>query len=148
MPAGQPFTRLCQTLARPRYFGRVDLHLHTTFSDGTYSPSEIVDLARRSGLSAIAVTDHDTLGGIGPATHAAGPALEVVSGVEISAEWQGREFHLLGYFFDPLDDSLCQALSYLRAERVGRFHAMVERLKPLGVHFENEDFAHLKNQTT
>jgi predicted metal-dependent phosphoesterase TrpH len=148
MPAGQPFTQLCQTLARPRYFGRVDLHLHTTFSDGTYTPAEVVDLARRSGLSAIAITDHDTLGAIGPARQAAGSALEIVSGVEITAEWRDREFHLLGYFFDPLNDALCQALLHLRSERVHRFHAMVERLKPLGVHFEKDDFAHLKDQTT
>src|SRR5438552_12538144 len=101
MPAGQPFTNLCQTLARPRYFGRVDLHLHTTFSDGTYAPAEVADLARRSGLSALAITDHDTLAGIAPTQLAADTALEIVTGVEITAEWHNREFHLLGYFFDP-----------------------------------------------
>src|SRR5471032_1497291 len=100
MPAGQPFTQLCQTLARPRFFGRVDLHLHTTFSDGTYEPAEIVDLARRSGLSAIAITDHDTLDGIAPTQDAAGASLEIVSGVEITAEFRGKELHLLGYCFD------------------------------------------------
>jgi predicted metal-dependent phosphoesterase TrpH len=148
MPAGQPFTQLCQTLARPRYFGRVDLHLHTTFSDGAYTPAEIVDLARRSGLSAIAITDHDTLGAIAPTQKAAGAALEVVSGVEITAEWRGRELHLLGYFFDPNSESLARALAHLRSERIGRFHEMIERLKPLGVHFAETDLAHLNSQTT
>jgi predicted metal-dependent phosphoesterase TrpH len=148
MPAGQPFTQLCQSLARPRHFGRVDLHLHTTFSDGTYSPVEVVDLARRSGLSAIAITDHDTIDGYAPTKQLAGSAIEVVSGVEITAEWRGRELHLLGYFFDADNNALDTALTHLRSERIGRFRAMVERLKPLGVHFENEDFAHLTNRTT
>ena len=64
MPTNQPFTRLCQTLARPPATGRADLHLHTTHSDGDYTPAEVVDLARRSGLSAIAITDHDTTCGV------------------------------------------------------------------------------------
>src|SRR5437870_10210766 len=106
MPIGQPFTKLCQTLARPHYFGRVDLHLHTTYSDGTYTPSQVVDLARRSGLSAIAITDHDTLAGIASARQAAGAALEVVSGVEITTEFHGRELHLLAYCFDPTNVDL------------------------------------------
>ena len=55
MPAGQPFTQLCQALNRPRHFGRADLHLHTTCSDGNYTPAQLVDLARRCGLCAIAV---------------------------------------------------------------------------------------------
>src|SRR5580692_7671752 len=113
MPAGQPFTRLCQTLSRPRYFGRVDLHLHTTFSDGTYTPAEVVDLARRSGLSCIAITDHDTLAGIAPTQQAAGVALDVVTGVEITTEWRNQEIHLLAYFFDPGHSGLNAALDHL-----------------------------------
>jgi hypothetical protein len=148
MPAGQPFTLLCQTLARPRYYGRVDLHLHTVFSDGTYTPVEIVDLARRSGLSCIAVTDHDTLAGIAPTQQAAGTALEIVTGVEITAEWHGREFHLLGFFFDPAHRALNAALDHLRCERVGRFHEMVRRLAALGVPVKDEDIAGLKVDTT
>lgn len=148
MPSGQPFTHLCQALSRPRYFGRVDLHLHTTFSDGMYTPEQVVDLARRSGLSAIAITDHDTLAGIAPARVAAGSALEIVNGVEITAEWQGREFHLLAYFFDPTNRDLLDALAFLRTARVGRFHEMLERLRSLGVHFQREDLDHLQEDTT
>src|SRR5437764_4478862 len=98
MPARQPFTRLCQLAARPPAAGRADLHLHTTHSDGEYVPAQVVDLARRSGLAAVALTDHDTVGGIAAARAAAGSGLEVVPGVEISAEYDGRELHLLGYF--------------------------------------------------
>src|SRR4051794_5315145 len=98
MPAGQPFTQLCQQLARPSKAGRADLHLHTTFSDGEYTPAQIVDLAQRCGLQAIAVTDHDTLAGNSPAQLAAEARLEVIQGVEITAEFRGKELHLLGYF--------------------------------------------------
>src|SRR5690242_1670268 len=115
MPAGQPFTQLCQILSRPRHLGRADLHLHTTRSDGTYEPAELVDLARRSGLSAISVTDHDTLEGIAPARQAADATLEVISGVDITTEFRSRELHLLGYFFDPQDAALRQALGHLRS---------------------------------
>jgi len=148
MPIGQPFTQICQTLARPRYFGRVDLHLHTTFSDGEYTPAQVVDLARRSGLSAIAITDHDTLAGIEPTRQAAAGAIDVVSGVEITAEFRGKELHLLGYCFDAADIALCRALDYLRAERVGRFRAMVERLRELGVPVEEEAIAGLGDEAS
>jgi predicted metal-dependent phosphoesterase TrpH len=148
MPSGQPFTEICQTLARPCYFGRADLHLHTTFSDGTYTPVEIVDLARRSGLSAIAITDHDTLAGIGPTRLAAGRSLDVVSGVEITAEFRGRELHLLGYFFDLDNAALQRALEGLQADRALRFHEMIKRLHALGVHIEEAEVANLGDATT
>src|SRR5262245_66465604 len=61
MPRGQPFTTLCQQLAERRPGDRVDLHIHTTCSDGAYTPAEVVDLGRRSGLPALAITDHDTI---------------------------------------------------------------------------------------
>jgi predicted metal-dependent phosphoesterase TrpH len=134
MPARQPFTTLCQLAARPRLAGRADLHLHTTHSDGTYSPAELVDLARRSGLSAIAVTDHDTLAGVVPArTAARGSGLEVIAGVEISCEYEGRELHLLAYFVVLDHPALNAALEGVRRGRVERFRAMVERLRQLGV---------------
>jgi 3',5'-nucleoside bisphosphate phosphatase len=148
MPAGQPFTQLCQTLARPRHFGRVDLHLHTTFSDGTYTPAQIVDLGKRSGLSGIAITDHDTLAGIAPARLAAGASLEVITGVEITAEFRGKELHLLGFLFDPANSALNGALDHLRQERSGRFHEMIERLRSLGVPIEEAAVARLGDATS
>jgi predicted metal-dependent phosphoesterase TrpH len=138
MPARQPFTHLCQQLARGRYAGRADLHLHTTCSDGSYSPAELVDLARRGSLAAIAVTDHDTLAGVAPARLAAAGALEVISGVEITTEHRGRELHLLGYFVDPDDGPLGAALAAVRRGRVERFGAMIERLRACGVSVEEE----------
>ena len=140
MPAQQPFTALCQAAARPRHAGRADLHLHTTYSDGSYTPAEVVDLARRCGLSAVAVTDHDTLGGVAPArAAAAGTGVEVVAGVEITAEYRGRELHLLGYFVAIDDPPLNAALATVRRHRAERFREMVERLRQCGVHLSGEE---------
>jgi predicted metal-dependent phosphoesterase TrpH len=140
MPARQPFTSLCQVLRRPRTSGRADLHVHTTHSDGTYTPEQVVELARRTGLAAVAITDHDTLSGIAPARSAAASSvLQVIAGVEITAEFLGRELHLLGYFVDLDDEPLDSALARLRAHRVTRFWDMVERLRGCGVSFEDEE---------
>ena len=138
MPTGQPFTRLCQQLTRPARSGRADLHLHTTHSDGSYPPAEVVDLARRSGLAAVAITDHDTTAGVADARAAAPDGLEVIAGVEITAEHQGRELHLLGYFVRPDDPALAAALAQLREGRRERFRDMVERLRGRGVSVDEE----------
>src|SRR5262245_61289380 len=139
MPAGQPFTALCRALARPPSFGRADLHLHSTYSDGLYTPSQVVDLARRSGLAAIAVTDHDTLDAIRPAQVAArGTSVEVIPGVEITAEFRGRELHLLGYFVRLEDAALQAALLRLREHRAARYQEMVARLREIGVVLSDE----------
>jgi 3',5'-nucleoside bisphosphate phosphatase len=134
MPARQPFTALCQHAVRGRHHGRADLHIHTTHSDGQYTPREVIDLARRSGLSAVAVTDHDTLDGFSPTrAAAAGSGVEVISAVEISATHAGSELHLLAYFVRAEDPALTDALAQVRRDRADRFLAMVERLRACGV---------------
>lgn len=133
MPRLQPFTQLCRQLAQPRRTDRADLHLHTTASDGAYAAKEIVDLAQRAGLAAIALTDHDTTAGLDAARGAAGPDLEIIVGVEITTVFQGRSLHLLGYFFRPDDLPLQHCLEKIRTFRVERFREMVERLKQRGV---------------
>lgn len=140
MPAGQPFTALCQLAARPRHTGRVDLHIHTTHSDGNYTPAQVVDLARRAGLAALAITDHDTLGGVPAASAvAAGSSVEIVSGVEITSEYATREIHLLGYFVVVDHSGLTVALEDIRRHRIQRFQEMVERLRGRGVSLEGEE---------
>ena len=140
MPARQPFTALCQAAMRPRTSGRADLHLHTTHSDGSYTPVQVVELARRSGLAAVAITDHDTLAGVLPArTAAVGTEVKVIAGVEITAEFLGRELHLLGYFVNLEDGPLNAALERLRTARVGRFWDMVERLRACGVSLDEQE---------
>jgi predicted metal-dependent phosphoesterase TrpH len=133
MAARQPFTALCQQLARRSLCARVDLHIHTTFSDGTYTPAEVVDLARRCGLPAVAITDHDTVAGIEPARQAARDVLEVIPGVEITCQFQGQPCHLLGYFFRQDDKSLSDLLKRIHDHRRQRFREMRDRLGKLGV---------------
>lgn len=142
MTARQPFTRLCQQLASRHPDSRVDLHIHTTSSDGAYTPAEVIDLARRSGLSALAITDHDTSDAVAFARAAADDAVEVITGVEISAEFHGKEFHLLGYFFDESDAALQAALERLREHRRSRFAEMIVRLRQRGVRFDADHLLH------
>jgi 3',5'-nucleoside bisphosphate phosphatase len=138
MPARQPFTALCRAATRRPTTGRADLHVHTTHSDGTYSPAQVVDLARRSGLTALAITDHDTLAAFAEARALGSSTLEIVPGVEITAEYRGRELHLLAYFVRPEDVPLTTALARLREHRVARFWDMVERLRGHGVALDEE----------
>jgi 3',5'-nucleoside bisphosphate phosphatase len=135
---GSPFTKVCQGLAVIRDRARADLHTHTTFSDGTYTPGELVHRAATAGLKAVAITDHDTLGGIEPARVAAGGRLEVIAGVEITAEFRGSELHLLGYFVRTDDPRLAAALTELRAARRERLIEMARRLSRLGASIEED----------
>src|SRR5262245_3243494 len=138
MPAGQPFTALCQGLAELAPPRRADLHVHTTESDGVYAPAQVVDLARRVGLAAVAITDHDALAGAAQARRAGVRTVEIISGVEITAEDDFREVHLLGYFVREDDPALNAALEQLRASRRERFHAMADKLRGCGAAIEDE----------
>ena len=148
MPQRQPFTALCQFTARGPCTGRADLHTHTTFSDGTYTPAQIVELARRCGLSAVAVTDHDTLGGVSVARAVAPPSLEVIAGVEITTEYRERELHLLAYFVRLDCPALTAALARIRRHRVDRFHEMVRRLRTCGVDLNSDDLTGVNGPET
>jgi predicted metal-dependent phosphoesterase TrpH len=113
---------------------RVDLHIHTTASDGTLTPTEVVRLALQNGLSAIAITDHDTTEGLEEAlTAAEGTGLEVVPGVELSAEHASGEAHILGYFVDCRDEALQEMLGVLRRARRERAQKMIWKLAGMGV---------------
>ena len=140
MPARQPFTLLCQAASRPPTSGRADLHVHTTASDGSYTPAEVVNLARRSGLAAVAITDHDTLAAIPAATEAAvGSSVQIVPGVEVTGEYEGREIHLLGYFVSLDNAPLTDALQRMEKHRLTRFWEMAERLRGCGVSLDEGD---------
>jgi predicted metal-dependent phosphoesterase TrpH len=118
----------------------LDLHIHSTFSDGTLSPAEIVDLARRKGLKAIALTDHDTTAGVQAAVKAAeGIDLEVVPGLEISVLHEGISLHILGYLMDTEAPDLTQALTGLQKGRDERNASILQRLLTQGIEVTAED---------
>jgi hypothetical protein len=118
----------------------VDLHTHTTASDGLLTPTELVRHALERGLGAVAVTDHDTTAGL-PEALAAGAelGLEVIPGVEISTSHDGLEVHLLGYWVDAGSAEFERLLASRRDDRDARAREMVERLAGLGVHIDYED---------
>ncbi len=111
----------------------IDLHVHSTASDGTYAPSALVDLAIRKQLSAIAITDHDSIGGIKEAQEAAlHTDLEVIPGVELSTESEGCEIHVVGLYIDPEHPALKKQLFDFRNCRDNRNVLMAERLAQEG----------------
>jgi predicted metal-dependent phosphoesterase TrpH len=117
---------------------KYDLHLHTTASDGRLNPAALVELARARGLEIIAVTDHDSVGGISEALEEAGRGarITVIPGVEINTDLPSGELHILGYFIEYRDADLAQALRKIRDSRVGRAQKMVEKLRGLGMLIE------------
>jgi stage V sporulation protein SpoVS len=109
-------------------------HLHTTASDGQFSPSELVAMALERDLLVIAITDHDTTAGLAEALEAArGTGLEVIPGVEISCNVPHEEVHLLGYYFDHHHPALQGKLRAMRDARLQRAKGMVARLTSLGL---------------
>jgi predicted metal-dependent phosphoesterase TrpH len=112
----------------------IDLHLHTTASDGKLAPSALVSLAARRGVRILSVTDHDTTAGIAEARHAAEAAgIRLIDGIEITAVEGDRDVHVLGYFFNPADEALARFLERQRSARVERVREMGARLESLNV---------------
>ncbi|WP_211225485.1 PHP domain-containing protein [Amycolatopsis nigrescens] len=116
---------------------RIDLHAHSTASDGTDSPAELVAAAAGAGLDVVALTDHDTTAGWGPATDALPPGLTLVPGAELScvADEQGRgiSVHLLAYLFDPASAAIVAEQQRLRSERRARLRTMAMRMAADGL---------------
>jgi hypothetical protein len=111
-----------------------DLHLHSRFSDGTYTPEELVGHARRCELAAIALTDHDSVEGCpGTAVACAAAGIEFVAGVELTAEQDGNELHVLGYCFDVENVKFLAQIARFQAVRQNRIREMVARLNGLKV---------------
>lgn len=119
----------------------IDLHLHSSASDGTFSPQEIVRFAAKLGFSAIAVTDHDSVEGVGPALNEGlnFPDLEIVPAVELSSDVDGRDVHFLGYFIDFESSWLNGHLLDLREARMSRAERMVKNLTELGLELDFRD---------
>lgn len=120
--------------------GYVDLHLHTTASDGVLRPSEIVRYAKAKELQAIAITDHDTIEGLKEGlSEGERIGFEVIPGIEISAEHSPGSMHILGYFFDIHYPLLNERLGYLQKARAERNPKIVEKLNRLGINITFEE---------
>lgn len=117
---------------------KVDIHIHSTASDGHLSPEEVVRKSAELGLTVIALCDHDTVDGIAPALAAAKsfPGLKVIPGIEVSTDVIDGEAHVLGYFIDYTDHKLLVRLERMRNSRRGRAQKMVAKLGNLGINIE------------
>ena len=126
-----------------------DLHLHTSFSDSTYTPEEVVREAARVGLCAIAIVDHDTLDGV-PAALSAGKKynVEVLSGIELTAQYENLEVHMLGYLIDHNYEPFKERLEVLRKIRIERIYKIVDRIKTVGVDLNPDTVFNLAQGST
>ncbi|MEW6619618.1 MAG: PHP domain-containing protein [bacterium] len=118
---------------------QADLHIHTHFSDSSLSPEEIVEYAKGIGLKIIGITDHDSVEGIDEALKYAKPYdIEVIPGVELSAERENGELHILGYFIDWKNKWFNDELKIFRQTREKRAHLIISKLKELNVNIDYE----------
>ena len=123
-----------------------DLHLHTFFSDGTFTPEELVGRASKLGFAAIAVTDHDTVEGCDRAAAACTAAnMEFITGTELTAEHADTEVHILAYFVDTRNQHLLTRIAEFQTVRQSRIHEMVAALNKLGIPLKAESVFALAN---
>ncbi|SFR14163.1 PHP domain-containing protein [Desulfoscipio geothermicus] len=117
-----------------------DLHIHSTASDGIFTPSDIVKLAKQKGFSCIALADHDTVGGVKEALKTGSyGGLKVIPAVEMSTLYDGGEVHILGYYVNIDDGQFLQCLSRIAQARIERAQGMVKKLQNLGIEITWED---------
>ncbi len=127
---------------------RIDLHVHSSASDGTEPPGEVMRRARAAGVDVVALTDHDTTAGLGEAARALPGGLTLVPGMELSSLLGSRSVHLLGYLFDPAEPALAAECARIRESRRDRARGMVTRLRELGVPVTWEQVAQIADGGT
>jgi len=124
----------------------VDLHVHTYFSDSTFSPQEVVQTAQENGLRAVAITDHDCIDGISPCIKAAkNKPLEIIPGIELAVEVNNLEIHIIGLFIDYKAAWFIEKLKEIRESRELRMQKMIKKLNDLGVDISGQDVSVLKH---
>lgn len=112
---------------------KADLHMHTNYSDGKLSPNQLIDLSKKCGLDIISITDHDNVNAVSQAiSYGDSIGVQVIPGVEISADINEQEIHILGYFIDHTDKKFLEFLSSMREKRLQRNERIVEKLNDLG----------------
>lgn len=121
-------------MARRKTDGYVDFHTHTTCSDGTYTPEELVQLAAQEGIEFLAITDHDEVGGILRAKQEAKKyKIQVIPGIECSTTFSGGNRHILGYGINPKSKAIQQYVVRQQARRIEKVQKIIEKLKALGM---------------
>lgn len=115
---------------------RADLHCHSTYSDGSLTPKELVQLAKEQGVSCLSITDHDSFSGF---FEAVGEGLPILPGVELSSEFEEKSVHILGYAFDPLDTAFAQFCLDQRIARVERNRQIIALLAKEGMPLTEEE---------
>ena len=119
---------------------KADLHTHTNYSDGIYTPAELIKKAKDAGLNYLAITDHDNVDAVeGAIKYGKVIGVEIIPGVEISANYSGREVHILGYFFDYKNAELLEHLRNFRKERMKRAEKIIEKLNGMSIQLKIED---------
>jgi len=122
----------------------IDLHVHSTYSDGTLTPKELVILAKKQGLSAMALTDHDTIIGVEEAIDAGEKYnIEIVPGIELSAAYGSKEIHILGLYVDYKDKAFNEALKDLRDIRNERNLKIIDKFKERGIEISFDEMKQL-----
>ena len=127
----------------------IDLHLHSTQSDGSYSPTQVVQRAAELGLSAISLTDHDSVAGVQEAQNVGqNIGVEVIPGIELSAQEASIDIHILGYFIDPANSDLLAYLQKFQDARRNRAEKIVARLNRLGIRITMAQVLHKAGDAT
>ncbi len=126
---------------------KVDLHTHTNYSDGFFSPAELLTNAKSNGIDIISITDHDSVNGIREAIEVGKKlGIEVIAGLEISSDIRDKEVHILAYFVDIDNKELEHYLNFFREERVKRAHRIIQKLNAMGMNLSIDDvFEKAKN---
>ncbi len=120
----------------------IDLHIHSRYSDGTMGPEELIVYAKKKGLEAVAITDHDTVGGVREAIRQGRKLdLEVISGIEISAIYGETTVHILGYLFDMNNEVFLKAIDRLQRARIERNRKILQLLEKKGIHLQEDEIA-------
>ena len=120
----------------------IDLHIHSIYSDGTMSPKELIDLAKRKGLKAIAITDHDTVDGVTEAISLCSDGkLECIPGIEMGAEFSGITIHILGYLFNPENSELRKLLARVQDARNERNEQILLLLRKTGIYISHRELS-------
>jgi len=126
-----------------------DLHLHTSYSDGTYTPEELILEVAKQDLAAISVVDHDTVAGIEPTLKIAKEKnIEVLPGIELSVEYDGLEVHILGYLIDYKNGYLIERLKELKQIRIERIYKIVDKLKDAGINLNAQSVFEIAGEGT